>query len=402
MNVSTNAPDAAASTWPERFVQLKREIAQGREEELMRSWKTVIAALKARTDDFIKIGPAYIPQVDYSEMQRLSAEQLPEIKKKGCVVIKNVVSDEEALRWKADLKKIIEDNPLLEGIPFDDKQFFFLYWSKPQIEARAHPNVLNASTWMNQLYAGTGVDPRVLSTPLTYADRFRIRKPGPTKWEFHPPHVDSGSVERWETPGFRSIYHDIFAGNWEKHDAYDIDARIVAQSGLYDRSNQASVFRTFQGWLAMSETGPGEGTLRVYPDVQLGNAYIILRPFFSPIDPNGDLNDPENWKLDVSKPEFPGIALQPDGTFRVPHFTDVSHPHLRTDDAMVSVPHVSPGDMVFWHSDLIHSVEEFHNGRNDSSVLYIASVPATKQNVMYVVEQREAFLKGRTPPDAGR
>ncbi|EJD42505.1 DUF1479-domain-containing protein, partial [Auricularia subglabra TFB-10046 SS5] len=344
----------------------------------------------------------YVPQVDYSDLQGLSAEKLAEIKKKGCVVIKNVVPDEEALKWKADLRKIIEDNPQLEGMPKDDKQFFYLYWSKPQVEARAHPNILNASTWLNQLYTGTGADPRVLSAPLSYADRFRIRKPGPSKWGFHPPHVDGGSIERWEDPGFRSIYRDILSGNWTKHDAFDIDGRIVAQSDLYDRPNQASVFRTFQGWLAMSETGPGEGTLRVYPDIQLGNAYIILRPFFSPIDPNGDLNDPENWKLDVSKPEFPGIILQADGKFHGPRLTDAAHPHLRTGDAMVSVPHVSPGDMVFWHSDLIHSVEESHNGKNDSSVMYIASVPATKQNVTYIAKQRDAFLKGRTPPDFGR
>lgn len=400
MNLS-NATNAAAPTWPERFVQLKKEIAQGHEEELTRSWKKLVAALKERTDEFIKTGPEYIPRVDYSDLQGLSAEKLAEIKKKGCVIIKNVVPDEEALKWKADLRKIIEDNPQLEGMPKDDKQFFYLYWSKPQVEARAHPNILNASTWLNQLYTGTGADPRVLSAPLTYADRFRIRKPA-TNWGFHPPHVDGGSIERWEDPGFRSIYRDILAGNWDKHDAFDIDGRIVAQSDLYDRPNQASVFRTFQGWLAMSETGPGEGTLRVYPDIQLGNAYIILRPFFSPIDANGDLNDPENWKLDLSRPEFPGIILQPDGKFHGPRLNDASHPHLRTGAAMVSVPHVSPGDMVFWHSDLIHSVEESHNGKNDSSVMYIASVPATKQNVTYIAKQRDAFLKGRTPPDFGR
>ena len=40
---------------------------------------------------------------------------LAEIKRKGCVVIRNVVPDEEALKWKADLRKIIEDNPTLEG-----------------------------------------------------------------------------------------------------------------------------------------------------------------------------------------------------------------------------------------------------------------------------------------------
>jgi len=46
-----------------------------------------------------------------------------------------------------------------------------------------------------------------------------------------------------------------------------------------------------------SDTGPGEGTLRVYPDVQLSNSYLILRPFFSLVDPHGDIWDKNNWKF---------------------------------------------------------------------------------------------------------
>lgn len=71
--------------------------------------------------------------------------------------------------------------------------------------------------------------------------------------------------------------------------------------------------------------------------------------------------------LDVSRPEFPGIILQQDGKFHGPRITDASHPHMRTGEAMVSVPRVRPGDMVFWHSDLVHSVEEEHSGKGDSS-----------------------------------
>lgn len=34
---------------------------------------------------------------------------------------------------------------------------------------------------------------------------------------------------------------------------------------------------------------------------------------------------------------------------------------------MTSVPAVKPGDMVFWHCDVIHSVEEEHTGKEDSA-----------------------------------
>lgn len=53
-------------------------------------------------------------------------------------------------------------------------------------------------------HAATEATPLVsLNTPLSYADRFRIRKPGPVLWNVHNPHIDGGSTERWEDAGFR-------------------------------------------------------------------------------------------------------------------------------------------------------------------------------------------------------
>ena len=34
---------------------------------------------------------------------------------------------------------------------------------------------------------------------------------------------------------------------------------------------------------------------------------------------------------------------------------------------MTSVPHVKPGDTVFWHGDVVHSVEQEHTGQEDSA-----------------------------------
>lgn len=56
--------------------------------------------------------------------------------------------------------------------------------------------MLAAQVWANNLYhiksgrTPEGVD---LSTPLSYADRFRIRRPG-IRWDVHPPHVDGMST----------------------------------------------------------------------------------------------------------------------------------------------------------------------------------------------------------------
>ena len=42
--------------FPPRFIQLKQEIAGGREAELTASWGTLLDALKQRTEQFIQIG----------------------------------------------------------------------------------------------------------------------------------------------------------------------------------------------------------------------------------------------------------------------------------------------------------------------------------------------------------
>lgn len=46
-----------------------------------------------------------------------------------------------------------------------------------------------------------------------------------------------------------------------------------------------------------SETGPGEGTLKLFPDVCLSNAYVMLRPFFRLKSEDLDPYDAENWDI---------------------------------------------------------------------------------------------------------
>jgi len=73
----------------------------------------------------------------------------------------------------------------------------FLYsWSKSQVEARSHSNVVACQHWLNSLYHVE--DEIMLKTPLAYADRLRIRQPGPTAWPHHPPHIDGNLCLRNE------------------------------------------------------------------------------------------------------------------------------------------------------------------------------------------------------------
>lgn len=112
--------------------------------------------------------------------------------------------------------------------------------------------------------------------------------------------------------------------------------------------NQCSIFRPWQGWTALSHTGPGEGTLRVLPLLPLASTYIILRPFFrladpAPISKPEDIPlDPDAWVLDLENTAFPGSVPGKTQSLSVK-----THPHLRMDKTVVSIPPVEPGDQVY-------------------------------------------------------
>lgn len=248
-----------------------------------------------------------------------------------------------------------------------------------------------------------------LQNPLTYSDRLRIRLPGDSTFALGP-HIDGGGVERWEDPTFRGCWSDILelkqgAIDWTSHDSWSLGPaaqRLGAKTDMYNGPGACSVFRPLQGWLSMSETKADEGTLRVLPLLTQSTAYIILRPFFKPVRPRSqfatqrDYLCADNWTFDLDDPHFPGCTLG-----RNIELSNHTHPHLRLDDTMTSIPKVEPGDMALWHCDLVHAVEAQHRGApgKDSSVMYIPAIPLTRANFDYVRQQREAFEAGIPPSD---
>ncbi|KAJ7018529.1 hypothetical protein C8F04DRAFT_1207065 [Mycena alexandri] len=392
-----------AEQFPPRFTGIKHAIASTKpnfEQHLTKAWNEVLTELDKVTKMIAKEGTAYIPQVSFADLNKLSEAQIADIKRKGTVVIKDVVDDYQARAWKTSLEEFVKANPHAEGLITYARSFycflffFHVYWTKAQIQARAHPNMLAASIWLKNLYHIT-VEQKVQG----YADRFRIRHPG-IMWGRHPPHIDGGAIERWEDENFPACFADILSGEWSKHDPYALEPRLDAQTSLYGRPGQSTVVRAFQGWLAISKTGPGQGTLKVFPDILLSNAYIIMRPFFRPLVSldSKDILDAKNWAFDMSTPDFPGIFIRDNGFWGLRPTTEL-HPHLLLDATMTSVPAVNPGDTIFWHCDVVHSVEPEHTGSEDSAVMYIPAVPLTPTNARYVERQKDHFLKGVPPPD---
>jgi hypothetical protein len=249
-------------------------------------------------------------------------------------------------------------------------QVFELYWAPSQIRARSHPNLLRTQQALMQTiwHASSPDAPVSLANPMTYVDRLRIRQPGDAQFALGP-HMDGGSVERWEADGYgkAGVYDAIWRGAWEEFDAWDAAPRAMADTNLYNGLGACTVFRAFQGWVSMSRSGPGEGTLLVRPNVQLSDAYLLLRPFFRPIKPLADgkdaaarreFLDESNWQFTAGEEMTSELqGARPGHGQELPSFE--THPHLELDRTMVHIPEVQPGDFVVWHCDSKSSTHSF-------------------------------------------
>ncbi|EPQ32237.1 uncharacterized protein PFL1_00434 [Pseudozyma flocculosa PF-1] len=411
---------------PARFAELKRSMIrdEAHVQALKAAWLDVLTQLQGRVEETVERGGDLIPQIEYptdAEAARqpidkwTSPHTLEEVRQRGVAAIKGVVPAAQALQWKEDIQAYAKMNSA-RGFPESNPQVYELYWTRAQLAARGHPALMRTSQAFLSLFhapsqsddgsAFESVPPPELSVslsnPLTYADRLRIRQPGDAQFALGP-HVDGGGVERWECPTFRAVWDRILAGgrSWREHDPWSLGAaaeRLGAQTDMYGGAGQCSVFRPLQGWLSMSSTRCNEGTLRVLPFLVESTAYIVLRPFFRPRRPADVAGPayllPDNWEFDGDSAHFPGCSLGHNI-----ELSDRTHPHLRLDETMTSIPQVEPGDMVLWHCDGVHSVEAQHRGRGDSSVMYIPAIPTTKVNFDYVRRQRDAFERGIPPAD---
>ena len=392
-----------------RFADVKARLVAGNEEALHASWNRLLASLREEIPLISKQGSSIIPEIDYKDIENASPEFRAEHRKRGVAVIRNVVDDDEVLSWKQELRDYIKANPHTKAFPPENPQVYELYWSPAQIKARSNPHLIRAQRFLMEFWHSK--DPNALissSHPTAYADRLRMRLPGDARFALGP-HVDGGSCERWEEEGYGKgkVYESIWKGQWEQYDPWESSCRLPVTSDLYNGVGACSMFRMFQGWLAMSNTGPYEGTLLVNPLLSRATAYFLLRPFFSPKIAADEATTesypetylvPENWSLDLSPTNSWLQGATPGHGQELRHHL---HPHLDFPNTMVHMPRVQPGDYVSWHCDTIHAVDSVHAGSTDSSVLYIPSCPLTVQNAEYLARQRARFLEGTPSPDFG-
>ncbi|KAF2638254.1 DUF1479-domain-containing protein [Massarina eburnea CBS 473.64] len=394
------------------YAELKARLIKGNEDAVRQSWNRLLEDLRKEIPLIVEQGSNVIPQIDFKDIDNAPEKFSKELKERGVAVIRGVVGEKEALGWKEDLREYIRQNPQTKAFPAENPQVFELYWSRVQLLARAHPNMLKTQSFLMSYWHADPQSPVSTRHPISYCDRLRMRLPGDARFALGP-HVDGGSVERWDERGYGlgKVYDSIWKGKWEEFDPWETSCRLPVVPDLHQGVGSCTAFRMFQGWMSLSTTGPSEGTLLVNPLFAKATAYYMLRPFFSPkqgVEPGAqtaseavtsslDFLAADNWEMDTEQTSWVQGATPGHGQ----ELSSLLHPHLALQETMVHMPVVRPGDYVAWHCDTIHAVDKIHAGKSDSSVLYIPASPMTEDNAKYLVRQREQFVNGIPSPDFG-
>lgn len=162
---------------PLRFIGLKRDLMQRNGFAILDSWNRLLNRLAP--EKLASWDSQMIPEVQFSTIQSNQGE-LPEYSKKalrehGTIIIRGLVSADQAVGWKQRVCDYVKLNPSTKGFPADNPQVYELYWSKPQLEARAHHNMLITQSALNKVWSTTPEDPVDTNIPIAYCDRLRMR-----------------------------------------------------------------------------------------------------------------------------------------------------------------------------------------------------------------------------------
>jgi hypothetical protein len=326
-----------------------------------------------------------IIQFDDIAAANVPLDTVEAVRRRGCAVIKGTFERNQAEAWDAERASYIEDNDffahyryiddgIFGGLEQAKPSIFPIYWSKPQMEARQHPRMVVAHQFLNRFWKSES-EGRIWFDPdldTAYPDRIRRREPGSNSIGLSP-HTDSGSVEHWLLPAYQQVFRNVFSDHPTTYDPWDGAYRTEVDE--YPSTVMCSAFRTFQGWTALSDMAATEGVLHVIP-IPSAMAYVLLRA----------LQD------DVTEDDLCGAA-----SGQALPISERWHPLLMP--ALTPIPDIEPGDTVWWHGDLIHSVGSVVDQKGWGNVMYIPASPLCPKNLAYARSCAAAFMRGQSPTD---
>ncbi|HBM3278152.1 DUF1479 domain-containing protein [Klebsiella oxytoca] len=351
-----------------------------------------IAARVEEIDALKTSGQDVWPTIPFADIarDRVTQAQRELIKRRGCVVIKSHFPREQALGWDNSMLAYLDRNHFDEVYKGPGDTFFGsleasrpeiypIYWSQAQMQARQSDEMAAAQSFLNRLWTFNHDGKQWFNPDISviYPDRIRRRPPGTTSKGLGA-HTDSGALERWLLPAYQKVFADVFNGNVDAYDPWDAAHRTDVEEYTVDNTTKCSVFRTFQGWTALSDMIPDQGLLHVVP-IPEAMAYVLLRPLLD----------------DVPEDELCGVAPG-----KVLPISAKWHPLLIK--ALSSIPALNAGDSVWWHCDVIHSVAPVENQQGWGNVMYIPAAPMCEKNLAYAQKVKAALARGASPGDFPR
>lgn len=390
MDHQSEAPRAPADVG-DAIRATKREIKS--QTDVRDAFERLSRHIEKRVEDVERrrdTGERVWPEIAYDTLASggVPDDAITAVRDRGCLVVRGHFPRSQALDWDQQLVDYVETNDFDSKYtgPGDDffgtlsatasrPEIFPLYWSRPQMLARQDERTAVVQSFLNHRWdvesqGQKWFDP---DQDCMYADRVRRRAPGTNSGGLGA-HTDSGSLERWLLPAYRKVFRHIFSGDIDKYDPWDPAHRTEVHE-YAGGTTMCSMFRTFQGWTALSDQKNDQGVLHVVP-IPEAMAYILLRA----------LQD------DVPEDELCGVTPR--------HVLPVSeewHPLLMR--ALTPIPDLQAGDSVWWHCDVIHSVAPVADQQGWGNVMYIPAAPKCEKNEKYADSIAEALRSGTSPSD---
>ena len=236
--------------------------------------------------------------IDYADIaaDTVAPKMLAKLQRRGCAVIRGHFPREQALAWDAAIVDYVERNRFFETYrgPGDDffgtvgskPEIYPIYWSPAQMQARQSERMARVQAFLNSRwrYESDGVVWFEPDRDCLYPDRIRRRPPGADSAGLGT-HLDPGTLDLWMTQANQSAFRHLFDGTVERYDPWDAAHRTAGPQ--YPGTTMTSVFRTFQGWTALSDMDHDQGVLHTVP-IPEAMAYLMLRPLLADV-PEDDM-----------------------------------------------------------------------------------------------------------------
>jgi hypothetical protein len=380
-------PDLKAATREIKAAIRARIEASGRTVEEV--FAVVEASIGERVEEIEaahRRGETTWPVIHYADVAAgiTSLDAIEHLRRRGCVVIRGHFERDQALQWDQDIVDYAERNRFFDNYrgPGDDffgsvasrPEIYPIYWSTAQMEARQSERMARVQAFLNCLwvYESDGVKWFEPDRDSLYPDRIRRRPPGASS-DGLGAHLDPGTLDLWMTEAYQRAFRHLFDGSVERYDPWNAAHRTAGPQ--YPGSTMCSVFRTFQGWTALSDMEHDQGVLHSVP-IPDAMAYLMLRPLLS------DVAEDDMCDTTVNQ-VFPATEKW----------------HRLPMRALSGIPDVQAGDSVWWHCDMIHSVAPVHDQHGWGNVMYIPAAPWCPRNERYAASVRQAFVNGDSPSD---